>query len=258
VPRRYGFPPLAQDFQTIGPIARCVADLRTAFDLMADPVLVAAPWPTRLRLRVVAEIGNAPIDLEVRATFAAALMEITALGHDIEAVTAPWDPDEVGTLFGTLASAGVARVVMAHPGWEHLVTSAIRAQAEIGLALSATDYVRAMDRIAVLRAEMQDWIGDGHAVLTPASAIMPWPKARPFPEMVDGREAGPRAGAIFSTVLNLAGLPGVVIPCGYGATSGLPVGLQIIGGPNSESRLLDLAAQIEAALPWKQLAPLEG
>jgi len=258
VPRRWGFPPLAQDFQTIGPIARCVADVCAAFELMADPALPPAPWPARLRLRAVAGIGDAPVDADVRQAFAAALQEFEAMGHEVELVTAPWDPDEVGALFGTLASAGVARVVTAHPGWEALVTPAIRAQAEAGLALSSADYVRAMDRIAVLRAELHDWLGEGHAVLTPASAIMPWPKAEPFPPEVDGRKAGPRAGAIFSTVLNLAGLPAAVVPCGLGARTGLPVGLQIMGGPSSEARLLDLAAQFEAAQPWRQLAPLEG
>ncbi len=258
VPRRYGFPPLAQDFQTIGPIARCVADLQTAFNLIADPVLPTAPWPPRLRLRAVARVADEPVDPEVRAAFGAALNALDALGHNIEPVAAPWDADEVGLLFGTLASVGVARVVADHRGWEGLVTPSIRAQAEAGLALPAADYLRAMDRIAVLRAELQDWIGECHAVLTPASAIMPWPKAAPGPQTVDGRKAGPRAGAIFSTVLNLAGLPGAVVPCGYGAASGLPVGMQIMGALGSEARLLDLAAQIEAVLPWQQLAPFEA
>jgi aspartyl-tRNA(Asn)/glutamyl-tRNA(Gln) amidotransferase subunit A len=255
VPRRWGFPPLAQDFQTIGPIARCVADLRAAFELMADPALPAAPWPVKQRLRAVDGIGGAPVDPDVRQCFVAAMHAFTAMGHEVEMVAAPWDPDEVGALFGTLASAGVARAVTAHPGWEALVTPAIRATAEAGLALPAADYVRAMDRIAVLRAELQDWAREG-AVLTPASAIMPWPKAEPFPPEVDGRKAGPRAGAIFSTVLNLAGLPAAVVPCGLGARTGLPVGLQILGGPGSEGQLLDLAAEFEAARPWPHLAPM--
>ncbi|OYW33755.1 MAG: hypothetical protein B7Z45_08200, partial [Azorhizobium sp. 12-66-6] len=243
VPRRWGFPPLAQDFQTIGPIARCVADVRVAFELMADPALPPPAWPARQRLRAVDGILGAPMDPDVRAAFAAALEAFAAMGHEVEIVSAPWNPDEVGALFGTLASAGVARVVTAHPGWEALVTPAIRAQAEAGLALSSADYVRAMDRIAVLRAELRDWMLAGHAVLTPAAATMPWPKAEPFPPEVDGCKAGPRAGAIFSTVLNLAGLPAAVVPCGPGARTGLPVGLQIAGGPGSEMPLLDLAAQ---------------
>lgn len=255
VPRRWGFPPLAQDFQTIGPIARCVADLRLAFGVMADAAAPFTPWPARLRLRAVGGVGDAPVDPEVRAVFAEALQAIAAMGHEVEPVAAPWDPDEVGALFATLASAGVARVVTAHPGWEALVTPAIRAQAEAGLALPAADYVRAMDRIATLRAEMHDWLAAG-PVLTPASAVMPWPKAEAFPPVVDGRPAGGRAGAIFSTVVNLAGLPGLVVPCGYGAGTGLPVGLQVIGPARSEEALLELGAAIEAARPWRQLAPI--
>jgi aspartyl-tRNA(Asn)/glutamyl-tRNA(Gln) amidotransferase subunit A len=256
VPRRHGFPPLAQDFQVIGPIARCVADLRAAFEVLADPALPFPAWPSRLRLRAVEGCGDAPVDPAVRAVFAAALAGIAALGHEVETVAAPWDPDEVGALFATLAAAGVARVVAAHPGWAKRVTPAIRSQAEAGLALTAADYVRATDRVASLRAELVDWVRAGHAVLTPSSAIMPWPRDKAFPPVVDGRPAGPRAGAIFSTVVNLAGLPAVVIPAGC-AASGLPVGLQIIGPPGSETALLDLAAVVEAARPWRRLAPLE-
>lgn len=258
VPRRWGFPPLAQDFQTIGPIARCVADVRTAFELMADPTLPPAPWPARLRLRAVDHIAGAPVDPDVRHAFSATLQVFENMGHEVEAVPASWDPDEVGALFGILASAGVARVVIAHPGWEAMVTPAIRAQAEMGLALSSVDFVRAMDRVAVLRAELHDWMRECHAVLTPASAIMPWPKTEPFPPEVDGQKAGPRAGAIFSTVVNLAGLPAAVVPCGLGTVTGLPVGLQIMGSPNSEAQLLDLAAEFEAAQPWRQLAHPKG
>lgn len=254
VPRRHGFPPLAADFQVIGPIARTVADLRAVFETIADPALPAPARRPRLRLRAVGACGDAPVDAEVSALFDAALGRIAALGHAVEHTPAAWDPDEVGALFATLSSAGVARVVAAHPGWEERVTAPIRAQAEAGLSLSAADYLRALDRVAALRAALQDWVGEVDAVLTPSAAVLPWPRARAFPGTVAGRAAGPRAAAIFSTVVNLAGLPAVVIPCGR-TQAGLPAGLQIIGRSGSEHALLDLAGEIEAAMPWPRLAP---
>jgi aspartyl-tRNA(Asn)/glutamyl-tRNA(Gln) amidotransferase subunit A len=253
VPRRWGFPPLAADFQVIGPIARSVRDLRATLDVIAAP-RPAAPAPRRLRIRAVPDCAGAPVDPGIRAAFADALQTLAELGHAIEEVAAPWDPEEVTALFGTLASAGVARVVTRHPGWEDLVTPGIRAQAEAGLRLSAPDYVAALDRVAVLRAELTDWIGACDVLATPSSAVLPWPRAQPFPGTVDGRPAGPRAAAIYSTAVNLAGLPAVVVPSG--PVGGLPTGLQLVGAPFTEALLLDLAARYEALRPWRRLAPL--
>jgi aspartyl-tRNA(Asn)/glutamyl-tRNA(Gln) amidotransferase subunit A len=253
VPRRWGFPALAGDFQVIGPIARSVADLRAALDVIADPQ-APRPVPRALRLRAVVECGGAPVDPGVRAAFADALGALAELGHAVEEVPAPWDPEEVTTLFGTLASAGVARVMTAHPGWEALVTPAIRAQAEAGFRLSAVAYVTALDRVAALRAEIADWMAGADALATPSAAVLPWDRGRPAPETVDGVKAGPRAAAIYATVVNLAALPAVVVPSR--PVGGLPTGLQIVGPAFAEAMLLDLAEAFEALRPWQRLAPI--
>jgi aspartyl-tRNA(Asn)/glutamyl-tRNA(Gln) amidotransferase subunit A len=48
---------------------------------------------------------------------------------------------------------------------------------------------------------------------------------------------------IYTVSLNLAGLPGVSVPCGM--AGGLPVGLQWIGKPFQETDLLSVAAATE-------------
>lgn len=53
---------------------------------------------------------------------------------------------------------------------------------------------------------------------------------------------------IYTVPLNLAGLPGISLPCGKGSQSGLPVGFQIVGKPFGEERLLNVAYQLERAL----------
>ena len=54
---------------------------------------------------------------------------------------------------------------------------------------------------------------------------------------------------ILTLSLNLAGLPGLSLPVGLGAESGLPVGLQIMGRAFDEGGILSVARAIEAALP---------
>jgi aspartyl-tRNA(Asn)/glutamyl-tRNA(Gln) amidotransferase subunit A len=49
---------------------------------------------------------------------------------------------------------------------------------------------------------------------------------------------------IYTVALNLAGLPGLSLPCGK--VGHLPVGMQLIGKPFAESQLLGIAAGYEA------------
>jgi aspartyl-tRNA(Asn)/glutamyl-tRNA(Gln) amidotransferase subunit A len=59
---------------------------------------------------------------------------------------------------------------------------------------------------------------------------------------------------IYTIAVNLAGLPGMSIPCGTGA-NGLPVGLQIIGDYFKEAQMLNVAHQYQLATDWHQRAP---
>ncbi len=59
---------------------------------------------------------------------------------------------------------------------------------------------------------------------------------------------------IYTIAVNLAGLPGMSIPCGFDG-GGLPVGLQIIGNYFSEARMLNVAHQYQLATDWHQRMP---
>ena len=59
---------------------------------------------------------------------------------------------------------------------------------------------------------------------------------------------------IYTVGPNLAGLPAMSIPCGTGA-SGLPVGLQLVGGYFAEARMLGLAHQFQLVTDWHKRTP---
>jgi aspartyl-tRNA(Asn)/glutamyl-tRNA(Gln) amidotransferase subunit A len=61
---------------------------------------------------------------------------------------------------------------------------------------------------------------------------------------------------IFTTAVNLAGLPGISVPCGFDA-GGLPIGIQIVGRPFEEERVLQLAAAYESAVDFAHRLPPE-
>jgi aspartyl-tRNA(Asn)/glutamyl-tRNA(Gln) amidotransferase subunit A len=59
---------------------------------------------------------------------------------------------------------------------------------------------------------------------------------------------------IYTIPANLAGLPGLSIPCGFDE-KGLPVGLQVIGNYFSEAKMLGVAHQYQQATDWHARAP---
>jgi aspartyl-tRNA(Asn)/glutamyl-tRNA(Gln) amidotransferase subunit A len=59
---------------------------------------------------------------------------------------------------------------------------------------------------------------------------------------------------IYTIAVNLAGLPGMSIPCGFDS-GGLPVGLQIIGNYFAEAHMLNVAHQYQQVTDWHTRAP---
>ncbi len=59
---------------------------------------------------------------------------------------------------------------------------------------------------------------------------------------------------IFTIPCNLAGLPGISIPCGF-TSGGLPIGLQILGKPFDEETILRVAYAYEQHTNWRERKP---
>lgn len=60
---------------------------------------------------------------------------------------------------------------------------------------------------------------------------------------------------VYTVTVNLAGLPGLSLPCGFDG-NGLPVGLQIIGPAFEEARLLRVGHAYQQATDWHLRAPM--
>ena len=61
---------------------------------------------------------------------------------------------------------------------------------------------------------------------------------------------------VFTIPVNLAGLPGLSVPCGF--EQGLPIGLQLIGRPWEEETLFNAALALETATEWHRQQPGRG
>ena len=61
---------------------------------------------------------------------------------------------------------------------------------------------------------------------------------------------------IYTISVNLAGLPGISIPTGFGGN--LPIGMQIIGKEFAEAKLLNVAHQYQQVTEWHKSKPSEN
>jgi aspartyl-tRNA(Asn)/glutamyl-tRNA(Gln) amidotransferase subunit A len=59
---------------------------------------------------------------------------------------------------------------------------------------------------------------------------------------------------VYTVSCNLAGIPGLSIPCGF-TKSELPIGLQLLGKPYDEEKLLRVARMYESATDWHTRRP---
>ncbi|MFN7977257.1 MAG: amidase family protein [Vicinamibacterales bacterium] len=121
----------------------------------------------------------------------------------------------------------------------------VRANVDAGLALSPRDLARAHHERGLLWARMRELFTRVDYLLTPTTAVPPFPVEQNYPTEVAGRVMRTYVDWFAPTfLLSLTGLPIASVPVGLDAR-GLPVGLQIVGRPLGEEAVISCAAAIE-------------
>jgi aspartyl-tRNA(Asn)/glutamyl-tRNA(Gln) amidotransferase subunit A len=110
-------------------------------------------------------------------------------------------------------------------------------------------YLRAQKVRTLIRQDFLKAYEQVDALITPTS---------PIPAFKIGEKSDPLAMYlcdIYTIGVNLAGLPGISVPCGF-TKSGLPIGLQLIGQPFKEAELVSIANGYEKAHEWSNRHPV--
>lgn len=109
-------------------------------------------------------------------------------------------------------------------------------------------YLKAQKVRTLIRQDFENAFKEVDALLTPTS---------PTPAFKKGEKASDPLSMYLSDIYtisaNLAGIPGMSLPCGY--SDGLPVGLQILGKPFKEDEMLSIAQEFESAHGFKDQHP---
>ena len=252
--RGRGFPQLMFDCEVVGAIARSVADTRILFEALAQSSRLSSPATKRARILFVERFGQSPVDPRITASCRQTASHLSALGHDVVQGDLPFDITPAMEAWRALGEIGLARLAEAEPRFFTCASPDFITQAETGSSYLATDCARLIETLLEFRAETARAFEHFDFLMTPATAAQPWPAAEPYPLLIDEQAAGPRGHAIFTGWVNACGHPAIAIPA-QPAEDGMPIGIQLVGPPNSDEFLLDIAEAYEAAHPWSHLWP---
>ena len=258
-----------RQFSTEGPLARTVGDAALMLQVMAGPdprdlrALLDSPADYQaactqtdlrdLRLAWSPDLGYATVASPVLANAQRALKALGDHGAQIEAATpqtlSPFD------IFTPIFLAGfVATYGDLYDTHGDLLTPYVRRAIETGRKVDAVTVVRAYAHLERFRAQMRDFFRRYDLLITPATAVPPFPHGV-FVKEIEGKPALRFWGATpFSVAFNLTLQPAASIPSGWTA-DGLPTALQIVGRFGEESTVLRAAAALEESLPWADRYP---
>ncbi|MEF2552620.1 amidase [Aurantimonas sp. A2-1-M11] len=263
VPRCYGFPPMALDFQSVGLFCRTMADLDLLLSVLGradprDPASLLLPPISResgsRRVGWFVSIGKDAADDEVIAAHAEAKDALVAAGHQVTETDPPFDFNELLSLWEILTAVGAARAAESLQGNKELLTDQIVGLLNTGSKVSGIDYVRVLDRLQAFRRETSSRWGGFDALLLPSTASPAFDATREAPETIGGRPGSGPVQGMFCGWVNAMGYCGLNVP-GRPHPDGRPIGLQIVVPAGRDNVALQIGRELEAALPWADRWP---
>ncbi len=259
-------------------LTRTVRDCAAMLDAVqgpgiGDPYIIAPPqrayveslqMPAGLRIAFTTEPwSGVPVDPVIRAALEATARLLADMGHHVQQAAPVLDAERFAQANTDLWSAHIAHWVVdicaatgrrADSGSLEQATLAIH---EHGLQLSAVDLLHAEDFFNVVSRDFGRFFTQHDILMTPTVAQLPW---------VIGEHASTGGNYTarswtdhvfrdvpFTAVFNVTGQPAISLPLGRGE-NGLPFGIQFAARQGREDLLLALAASLEQARPWPQIA----
>jgi aspartyl-tRNA(Asn)/glutamyl-tRNA(Gln) amidotransferase subunit A len=258
------------ELSTKGPMARRVADVVAALDVVVgpDPTDIGslprpeASWPAALegaqlpsKVAWSPTLGYAPLDDEVRAICEEVVGRLEALGTEVVEIDTVFEEDPVRDWL-TMAVTYNWRTLAPYRDtevWDR-VDPLLAAQLDwADQHLSAIDLVRAQDACHALNLRLVELFREVRLLLTPTCAGSPPPRALGGQGLING-EVDPN-WARFTYPFNMTRSPAASV-CGGLTAGGLPVGIQLVGPQHADLVVIRSAAALEAAIGFDEVAPV--
>ena len=272
---RHGAMALAWTLDKLGPLARSVDDCAIVLAAIAgpdpkDPTTTgdsfrhkAPPGRPAQRFRVGvlrdASVGAEP---DVESSFKRATDALARRGGsrrlDVPLPDLPYG--DAVRLIVAAEGAAALRELVESGRVKQLQDSADRVRGFARLVTPAVDYIDAMRARVAMRAELDALLSRYDALVAPTRTRLAPPVGQDFdaptpgsPPQPEPRPGAPRPLATIPAG-NLAGLPALALPMGFGR-DGLPTSLQLIGRAFSEATLVALGTAYQQVTEWHRKRP---
>ncbi len=222
--------------------------------------------PRKLRLGIQLDhpFGE-QVDGDVKAAVENTAKHCEALGHHVEVFLPTADYGAAAKAMNRILCAHVFQLVKPRLLALDLsiddaeIESSTRQMAKAGSAITAADYVLALNELAKVAEQAHKAHQDFDLILSPVLAKLTAKLGWLDMNSTDLKNYSEhfRSYSGFAAFYNGTGQPSVSIPSIIN-TNGLPVGTMISGPWGSDLRLLQLSHQLEQQNPWPLLAPLAG
>ncbi len=234
-----GIQPLGQSLDSLGILARRAEDvaLMRAVLLRTKDAAETSEGTRPARILIVSgtEFGDCDADM----TAAMARLEQGLLAQGVEVVRVDEGKglklDQMVAHHQAIMSYEVARNLAIESASPDLLSEPLAELIDSGLALSRVEYLNSLNAAAETAAKLWDVYADVDAILAPAA-----PGVAPLGH---GKTGAPHMSRPWQAM----GLPVVSVP-GQEDASGLPLGVQLVGRPQDDDRLLSLAQWLETTL----------
>jgi aspartyl-tRNA(Asn)/glutamyl-tRNA(Gln) amidotransferase subunit A len=285
---RYGLVAFASSLDQIGPITKDITDAALLLGIMAghdplDSTSVDLPVPDytrsliddvkKLRVGLITNLLGQGISPEVKEAIKKAAAKLSELGAEIIEVELPTFEYAVAAYYliaPAEASSNLARydgvkygqrskdakdlISMYYETRREGFGAEVKRRIMLGTyALSAgyydAYYLKALKVRTLIKQDFEKAFGKCDVLISPTSPTVAFNLAE--------KASDPLAmylSDIATIPVNLAGLPALSLPCGFGP-SGLPIGLQIIGQAFAEETLLRVAFTYEQNTEWHKKKP---
>jgi amidase len=241
---------------------------------VGDPYVAPAPRrpflaeagiePGRLRIGYSSRrADDAPAHPDCVAALEDAVQLLTDLGHELVEAELPGLGPEVGSAIGTVFTAATAWIIgywtrrLGRPPAEDELEPLTRFYWERGRAVSAADYLLAIETCQRFSRGVAAWLATYDAWLTPTLSAPPallGEITSTEDEPTRALEVGGATVAYAGVVANVTGNPAMSLPLWWNG-AGLPIGVHFLGRYGDEATLFRLAGQLEAARPWAARRP---
>ena len=286
---RYGLLAFASSLDQIGPFARTVADAALTLSVLAgadpcDATTAQQPVPdfaaalngnvNGIRIGVPRAFVTDGVDEQVRRAYHAALETLRPGGAtlvDIELPHAQYAIPVYYLICTAEASSNLARYDGVKYGYRAAAERdslkemysrtrdegfgpEVKRRIMLGTYVLSAGYYDAfyLKALQVRTLLRRDYDHAFERVDVVAMPTMPTPPFKLGEKVSDPLQM--YLGDIFTVSANLAGLPGISVPCGF-SSDGLPIGLQLMGRMFDEATLLRVADAYERATDWHTRAP---